>query len=189
MDFADRWSVLKDELPLPPSVIPPLTVFMYTAINEKSLKNLSDRAIYFNSPRNFNDPYDCAMDVELDEPSEDGFEIIRRAVSARAGSRASAELDSFSEDECREKYVRISKENFRAAKEDFLNLCCRFCYVASCRSWPRILAVGPRGRHITLFASKHCRLPKPDARPEPPILDSCRAATSAPPPPMSHRRR
>jgi hypothetical protein len=120
MSSADRWSVLKDDLPLPPAAIPPTTIFKYRPISKYSLKNLAERAIYFNSPRNFNDPFDCAINAEPDEPTAAGLEAIRRALVERAGSRASAELASFSEDELRERLLRISWENFRDAKAQFL---------------------------------------------------------------------
>ncbi len=43
------------------STTKPKKLYKYEAFTEQSLKNLKAQAIYFGSPKNFNDPYDCAL--------------------------------------------------------------------------------------------------------------------------------
>ncbi|MGR3809769.1 DUF2971 domain-containing protein [Jiulongibacter sp. NS-SX5] len=47
----------------------PNRIYQYQSFNEYSLQNLKNSEIYFNSPLNFNDPYDCLHTVKYDELS------------------------------------------------------------------------------------------------------------------------
>lgn len=44
----------------------------------QALMNLKSEAIYFNAPSNFNDPYDCNMDVKVENPHVDELPRIRQ---------------------------------------------------------------------------------------------------------------
>lgn len=56
---------------------PPSRLYKYSAFTIKSLKNLKDQGIFFNSPRNFNDPYDCNITPEIRIPSDVELEELR----------------------------------------------------------------------------------------------------------------
>lgn len=44
----------------------------------QALTNLKSEAIYFNSPSNFNDPFDCNMEIKVDSPYVDEIPNIRK---------------------------------------------------------------------------------------------------------------
>jgi hypothetical protein len=47
----------------------PQRLYKYASFNEQSLRNLKTQSVYFNSPENFNDPYDCALFPLVPTPS------------------------------------------------------------------------------------------------------------------------
>ena len=55
----------------------PTTVYKYESFTVQSLLNLKAQSLYFGSPRNFNDPYDCAITATVRDPSGDEVELIR----------------------------------------------------------------------------------------------------------------
>lgn len=57
--------------------VTPLRLYKYEPFNERSLENLKAQSIYFNSPTNFNDPYDCAMQPVISVPTDEEIEKIR----------------------------------------------------------------------------------------------------------------
>jgi len=54
----------------------PKRLYKYEAFTEQSLQNLKAQVIYFGSPKNFNDPYDCALVPILKPPSDSEVESI-----------------------------------------------------------------------------------------------------------------
>lgn len=59
------------------AVRPPV-VYKFESFNVQSLLNLKSQSLYFGSPRNFNDPYDCAITATVRDPSADEVELIRQ---------------------------------------------------------------------------------------------------------------
>ncbi|MCP4123522.1 MAG: DUF2971 domain-containing protein [Bacteroidetes bacterium] len=55
---------------------PPKKVYKYEPISIQALMNLKSQLIYFNSPLNFNDPFECNMDLNLRVPYEDEVPYI-----------------------------------------------------------------------------------------------------------------
>jgi hypothetical protein len=49
----------------------PTTIFKYEPFSTQSLLNLKSQSVYFGSPRNFNDPYDCAITATVGEPTKE----------------------------------------------------------------------------------------------------------------------
>ncbi|WP_223787732.1 DUF2971 domain-containing protein [Marinicella meishanensis] len=47
----------------------PKTIFKYSCIDEYFLENISKNQLYFNFPRNLNDPYDCLIPTIFEEVS------------------------------------------------------------------------------------------------------------------------
>jgi hypothetical protein len=62
----------------------PSTLFKYEGFNTYSLQNLKAQSVYFGSPLNFNDPYDCAITGIFAEPTHEELEAIRGAYNAKA---------------------------------------------------------------------------------------------------------
>jgi hypothetical protein len=62
----------------------PQLLYKYEAFSLQSLENLKNQVIYFGSPKNFNDPYDCALCPSIAEPSDEDVERIRAHYLAQA---------------------------------------------------------------------------------------------------------
>lgn len=56
----------------------PTRLYKYEPFSVRALQNLKDQIIYFGSPRNFNDPYDCALTPRFKNPSASELEKIRQ---------------------------------------------------------------------------------------------------------------
>jgi hypothetical protein len=56
---------------------PPARIYKYSSFTAQNLENLKNQSIYFNSPRNFNDPYDCSVTPNILTPSDEDVESIR----------------------------------------------------------------------------------------------------------------
>lgn len=56
---------------------PPARLYKYAAFSAQNLENLKNQIIYFNSPRNFNDPYDCSVTPRIRIPSDAEVESVR----------------------------------------------------------------------------------------------------------------
>jgi hypothetical protein len=54
----------------------PATLFKYFSPTLQNIQNLKSNVLYFGSPKNFNDPYDCAIDAEIDELTDAEVEFI-----------------------------------------------------------------------------------------------------------------
>lgn len=55
----------------------PPKLYKYEAFSAQSLVNLKSQVLYFGSPLSFNDPYDCALKVNIRRPSDEEVESIR----------------------------------------------------------------------------------------------------------------
>ncbi len=55
----------------------PPRLYKYEPFNELTLRNLKTQSIYFSSPKNFNDPYDCALTAPIQLPSTEELRLIR----------------------------------------------------------------------------------------------------------------
>ena len=54
----------------------PKTIFKYEGFTVQSLLNLKKNSVYFGSPQNFNDPYDCAIKASVAEPTPDELQRV-----------------------------------------------------------------------------------------------------------------
>ncbi|MDO6612633.1 DUF2971 domain-containing protein [Shewanella sp. 1_MG-2023] len=55
----------------------PKKLYKYEAFSVQSLKNLQSRTLYFGSPLNFNDPYDCAIRAKISEPTSSEIKVLQ----------------------------------------------------------------------------------------------------------------
>jgi hypothetical protein len=51
----------------------PTKLYKYESFNTYSLSNLKAQSIYFSSPKEFNDPFDCSIAFDLNDVSEKAF--------------------------------------------------------------------------------------------------------------------
>jgi hypothetical protein len=54
----------------------PGTLYKYEQVNLQTLRNLKNQTIYLGAPRNFNDPYDCAIGAPLSDLTDQGLERL-----------------------------------------------------------------------------------------------------------------
>ncbi|MEQ8637150.1 DUF2971 domain-containing protein [Gimesia maris] len=54
----------------------PPTVFKYESFSSLSLQNLKTQSIYFSSPKDFNDPYDCSIKSPIADPPPDELKKV-----------------------------------------------------------------------------------------------------------------
>lgn len=68
-------------------VIPPKLLYKYQSVNEKTMMNLREHQIWFSKPFHFNDPYDCAIRLGIDEMTDEQltrcYPIVRAASDER----------------------------------------------------------------------------------------------------------
>jgi hypothetical protein len=55
----------------------PSRLYKYEPFSPQALENLKNQVIYFGSPLQFNDPYDCALTPSIKEPTDAEVEKIR----------------------------------------------------------------------------------------------------------------
>ena len=55
----------------------PQRLYKYEALNARTLQNIKGQILYFGSPLNFNDPYDCALTPNIRPPTDEEVEGVR----------------------------------------------------------------------------------------------------------------
>jgi hypothetical protein len=63
-------------------VAAPQFLYKYRSGSIYDLANLSDGKLWFPSPTSFNDPFDCALRIELDDLSDDAVEAVIKSMIA-----------------------------------------------------------------------------------------------------------
>lgn len=107
----------------------PDTIFKYEGFNVLSLQNLKAQSIYFASPRQFNDPYDCAITAGVAEPTEEDLEKIKHHYLAQpeTPTSAKAQLERLTAAEMRAMMMRVSTQMIEEFKVKFSKengVCC-----------------------------------------------------------------
>jgi hypothetical protein len=59
----------------------PDKLYKYEQVSVQSLLNLKNQVIHFGAPANFNDPYDCAINARVAEPTDEDVETFRNKYS------------------------------------------------------------------------------------------------------------
>jgi hypothetical protein len=62
----------------------PATLYRYEQVNLQTLRNLKNQTIYVGAPRNFNDPYDCAIGALLSDLTDQGLERLLKGQRVNA---------------------------------------------------------------------------------------------------------
>lgn len=100
----------------------PKTIFRYEGFNTQSLLNLKSQIIYFASPQKFNDPYDCAINAPVADPTpEEKSKIVEAIRNGRAfpkEPRLSKDLPAWSNGMSQDKVI----ENLRGGVNDLIEI-------------------------------------------------------------------
>ncbi len=101
---------------------PPL-IYKYESFTVQSLLNLKANSLYFGSPRNFNDPYDCAIAATVRDPSPDELEQIRaHYIDDKATPEPIRnQFKTMSLDELKKTILNSAQQALFNLQENFLN--------------------------------------------------------------------
>lgn len=97
----------------------PVRLYKYESFTTQSLVNLKSQTIYFGSPLNFNDPYDSALRVSINDPSNESVERIRQH-HIKTFSKAQAELAPLNTTELKQFFISAGLNCIEKATEEFL---------------------------------------------------------------------
>lgn len=100
----------------------PPRLFKYEPATLQSLRNLKTQTIYFGSPKNFNDPYDCALAPRVKLPTKDQIDKFREqaATDKRLSPKGYSDLTQISDDELRGLMMRIATNVVANSIQDFI---------------------------------------------------------------------
>ena len=101
----------------------PKSFYKYDTISVQSLHNLKSQVLYFGSPLDFNDPYDCSLSPIISPPSNAEIESIRKYYLANPDMqpKIKQEFLNASIDKLREMFMKVGRETIEKAASDFLN--------------------------------------------------------------------
>lgn len=100
----------------------PKKLYKYEAFTEQSLQNLKGQVIYFGSPKNFNDPYDCALLPTIKPPSDSEVESIRATyLNHPISEKQASEFLKPSTEALRCMLMRASAKAIQTAQENFVH--------------------------------------------------------------------
>ncbi len=101
----------------------PETLFKYEPLTYQSIHNLKSQIVYFGSPKQFNDPYDCAIVAEIDDLSDDEVIRVRDMYLSRPNLPAEARSQMLSEpvEIMHQRLVKSSNDVLTKEREKFLN--------------------------------------------------------------------
>ena len=94
----------------------PETIFKYEPLSLQAIQNLKDQSIYFPSPSLFNDPYDCAITAEVEEPTDSEVTRTLRAFLSRScrvptfPDEAKRQLQTMSRDELKDMFMKTAAQ-------------------------------------------------------------------------------
>lgn len=108
----------------------PPRIYKYEALTAQSLRNIKGQVLYFGSPLNFNDPYDCALTPHIKVPSDAEVEAIRHYYLSqeRLTSVQRHELETTSIESLRAMFLRSAHSVIKDASDNFLNSCGVTCF-------------------------------------------------------------
>jgi len=100
----------------------PPNLYKYEAFSAQSLLNLKSQVLYFGSPLNFNDTYDCALKVNIQHPSDKEVESIRQFYLKQPDlpPAAKSKFTSTSIEELRASFMRAGAAALQDAADNLL---------------------------------------------------------------------
>lgn len=110
--------------PLPPRL------YKYEPPTSQTLQNLKSQTIYFGSPRNFNDGFDCAMQPEIADLSDEDVELMRTEMlsDGRWPPEFRGRLAVTPAGMLRQDLMRVGRRAMENQKDDFLDRCGVTCF-------------------------------------------------------------
>lgn len=100
----------------------PKRLYKYEAFSERSLQNLKAQVIFFGSPKNFNDPYDCALTPVITPPSDTEIELVRASLLNNLNYLEKiAVLRSAHPEDLRKMLMHTSENALTLARENFVH--------------------------------------------------------------------
>ena len=100
----------------------PKTIFKYEDFTVHSLLNLKSQSVYFGSPRNFIDPYDCAITADIADPMPDELQRVVEHYLAdpKVPAALKTPLVTVPSPELKEQLINGAKNALNDARDKFL---------------------------------------------------------------------
>ena len=101
----------------------PKTIFKYEGFTIQSLLNLKKNSVYFGSPNNFNDPYDCAIKASIAKPTQEEMQrVIEYYLSdPDVSTHMKNNLKRLPLQELKKQMVNAATNALKDAREKFLS--------------------------------------------------------------------
>lgn len=101
----------------------PQYLYKYESFNAQTLQNLKSQILYFGSPLQFNDPYDCAITPNFAPPTDEDIEVIRTFYLnlAATPSLQRHQLMTFNTQQLREMLLRAGAAAIGSSIAQFLS--------------------------------------------------------------------
>lgn len=105
----------------------PNKIYKYEPMSIQALNNLKSESIYFNSPLNFNDPFDCNMALKVSAPYVDEIPYIKNFLLEEVGSNGAEKIENMSDNEIAAMGMVLAK-NYTSDRKNWLfekyGICC-----------------------------------------------------------------
>jgi Protein of unknown function (DUF2971) len=100
----------------------PETLFKYEGIGFQSIQNLKAQSVFFASPTQFNDPYDCTITARIAELTDEGIERARQGLLGRTepGPIERRFLEFATPQLLRDTFLRTGTATLEFAQKQFL---------------------------------------------------------------------
>lgn len=101
----------------------PSRLFKYEPFSARSLQNLKEQVIYFGSPLNFNDPYDCALTPKIKSPSDIDIARLRKHYGSdpRVPDITRVKFKTMADEELRKLIMVIGLKSLQEGITEFLS--------------------------------------------------------------------
>lgn len=102
----------------------PKSLFKYQPFSSRTISNLQEQSIYFSSPSDFNDPYDCAISTEIggtltETEVDELFQAFKRDVNP--DPQTLKDFQQKSHEECCEIMIGQAKKTLEEFRHRFLH--------------------------------------------------------------------
>ena len=104
-------------------MVSPSRLFKYEPFSARSLQNLKEQVIYFGSPLNFNDPYDCALTPRIKSPSDADIARLRQhyGSDSRVPEATREKFKTMPDEKLRELILRTGLNSRQEGITEFLS--------------------------------------------------------------------
>jgi hypothetical protein len=100
----------------------PQFIYKYESFSIQSLHNLKSQVIYFGSPKDFNDPFDCALSHTVDHATDAEVETVRTHLLGKPDMPPAirARFEKITVEELRTMATRTTEEKVKEFAKEFL---------------------------------------------------------------------